>query len=456
MFPNSLERNMDKVTYRMNLSGRQNQKSVLVDVTLTETVLMWARVSQTKNSEVTSICTDDLLAVQPLQTGSDVVDLITYRMFYVEHFPQRVMRMNSVVLSMGHSEAVSFLTKINLIINGSSKPRRLLVFINPISGRKKGTTVYRKQLSPLFRICGIDVDVVVTKRRRHISSVLEKYDLSSIDGIVTVGGDGLYSECMDALLRKQHQNSEIELDTATPTMSDIPVGIIPAGTGNVLVEFLHGNKDIETAVLHIIKGKTSRSNVAGLYENRKLTVFAGLVLGFGLCGEMVRDCEKMRWLGPTRHSAPLKAFFQRRTIDLEVTSRQGATTSVIEDTIGPNSRLSGPMYSLDMWVPTLVNGPRKMKPTFWDSSLSLHAVHKCSFVDHLRHLLKVNSRQTGCFDYDFVKTIQGSGFKVCLQRSHGSTRKHYINHDGEHTLLTSQSFDVRLHEGAIKLFGTMN
>ncbi|XP_060065197.1 ceramide kinase-like [Ylistrum balloti] len=448
---------MDKSTFQMHLSTKVGQKSVPVAVTLTEDVLTWT--IQTNNSKVNSICTDDLLAAHPVKTGSDVTDssFMAYRLFFIEHFPLRVMKMNSVVLSMCPSDALHFLTKINRFINDSSKPRRLLVFINPISGRKRGTTVYRKQMSPLFRICGIGVDVIVTKRRHHVSSVLEKYDLTSIDGIVTVGGDGLYSECVNALLRKEHPNSDIELDTPTSPVSNIPVGIIPAGTGNVLVEFLHGNRDIETAVLHIIKGKTSRSNVAGLYENNKLKMFAGLVLGFGLCGEMVKDCEKMRWLGPTRHSvAPLKAFFQRRTVDLEVTKQQEQTTLPIKDMMEKNCRLSGPMYSLDMWVPTLVNGPRRMTPTFGDTSLALHAVKKCSFVEHLRHLLKVNSRQSGCFGYDFVKTLEGTGFEVRLQSSQGSTRKHYINHDGEHTLLTSQYFDVRLHRDAISLFGTVS
>ncbi|XP_069127661.1 ceramide kinase-like isoform X2 [Argopecten irradians] len=446
---------MDKTSFKMFLSRKTGQKASAMDVSLTENALTWTCNLQSNKTPVKSICTEDILAIHPVKTGTDVLEpnMLTYRLFFVEHFPQRVMRMESIALSLNSSDAFSFLTKINNVIQGSQRPRRLLVFINPISGRKKGTTVYRKQMAPLFRVCGIELNVVVTKRRQHISSVLDEYDLTSIDGIVTVGGDGLYSECVDALLRKQHPNKDIELDTPTSPVCDIPVGIIPAGTGNVLVEFLNGTKDIETAVLHIIKGKTTSSNVAGLYQNNKLTVFAGLVLGFGLCGEMVRDCEKMRWLGPTRHSAPLRAFFQRRTIDLDVTSTQTSTTN-IKDSVGQKCRLSGPMYSLDMWVPTLVNGPRRMKPTFGDTSLALHAVHKCSFVDHLRHLLKVNSRQSGCFDYDFVKTIQGTGFEVSLQGSQGSTRKYYINHDGEHTLLTSPTFQVRLHQGAIKLFGT--
>ena len=55
-------------------------------------------------------------------------------------------------------------------------------------------------------------------------------------------------------------------------------------------------------------GDVTRTNVAGVHQYGVLSVYACLVLGFGLCGRMVRDCEKTRWMGPSRYSGKNKKF----------------------------------------------------------------------------------------------------------------------------------------------------
>lgn len=44
------------------------------------------------------------------------------------------------------------------------------------------------------------------------------------------------------------------------------------------------------------------SNVVSLHQGRKLTCYASLLVEFGLIGNMMHDCEKFRWLGPSRYS----------------------------------------------------------------------------------------------------------------------------------------------------------
>ena len=75
--------------------------------------------------------------------------------------------------------------------------------------------------------------------------------------IVTVGGDGIFSECVNGLVRRVQAEQSIDIHEVESSLVpvDLPIGMIPAGSGNVLIEFLHGNKDIETAVLRIILGK---------------------------------------------------------------------------------------------------------------------------------------------------------------------------------------------------------
>lgn len=43
---------------------------------------------------------------------------------------------------------------------GFNRPKRLLVFINPIGGRKLGRKIYTEQVQPLFELANIKVDII--------------------------------------------------------------------------------------------------------------------------------------------------------------------------------------------------------------------------------------------------------------------------------------------------------
>lgn len=73
------------------------------------------------------------------------------------------------------------------------------------------------------------------------------------------------------------------------------------GSGDVIVQYLHGTRDVTTAILRIILGSTVPTNSVSLHEGGKLISYSGLVLGFGLFGDMMFDCEQFRWMGPTRY-----------------------------------------------------------------------------------------------------------------------------------------------------------
>ncbi|XP_063426950.1 ceramide kinase 1-like isoform X3 [Mytilus trossulus] len=365
----------------------------------------------------------DILVVKEVDGTSDGLIIEIY---YIKHELHRMLKMESIRFRAVASEATYFHILMDDVIQGFSRPRKLLVFINPISGRKKGLKIYRQQMAPICKLCGIECSVIVTNRRGQALEILDNYDLSSIDGIVTVGGDGIFSECVNGLLRRHQAEHNVDIHDTHSRLQpcNIPLGVIPAGSGNVLLELLHGNKDVQTAVLRIILGDVTRTNVAGVHQGGVLSVYACLILGFGLCGRMVRDCEKTRWMGPRRYSK----------------------NYVIRDRV----------YSIDTWIPTLTDISDHCHPVFGDSKITAHCVKECSFGDHLKHLLKVNERVAYCFKFDFVHALRGRGYRVRIFDTGDSRhrRKYYINYDGDSLLLKSSEFDVRLHRNIIKLFGT--
>ena len=45
-------------------------------------------------------------------------------------------------------------------ISFADRPKRILVIINPNSGRKRGIKIYQKIASPLFKLCDVKTDVI--------------------------------------------------------------------------------------------------------------------------------------------------------------------------------------------------------------------------------------------------------------------------------------------------------
>ena len=73
------------------------------------------------------------------------------------------------------------------------------------------------------------------------------------------------------------------------------------GSFNSLIQYLHGTKCVKTAVLKILLGSTVKMNSASVHEDGKCLAHSGLILGFGLFGDMMNDCEQYRWMGPKRY-----------------------------------------------------------------------------------------------------------------------------------------------------------
>ena len=76
----------------------------------------------------------------------------------------------------------------------SKKPRNLLVFINPFGGKGRGKQLWETKVSDVFKTAGVGCKVIVTERAGHALDLLQTMSLEGIDGIISVGGDGMFSE----------------------------------------------------------------------------------------------------------------------------------------------------------------------------------------------------------------------------------------------------------------------
>lgn len=56
----------------------------------------------------------------------------------------------------------------------------MMLFINPVGGKKKGVKIWEKDVQPLMTIAGIETKMIITERAGHIRDVLLTADLSDL------------------------------------------------------------------------------------------------------------------------------------------------------------------------------------------------------------------------------------------------------------------------------------
>lgn len=184
------------------------------------------------------------------------------------------------------------------------RPKYLLVFVNPYGGARKARRIFKDKVRPLFDLANIKYEVIETERANHAhDTILGMPTLEHLDGIVCVGGDGMFNELFNALLhRTARENGQDVNDSNLELIKPgLRVGVIPAGSTDAIAIALHGTRDVETATLHIILGDSRGVDAARVYSDKQFQRFAMTMVSYGYFGDLLRRSEKYRWLGPKRY-----------------------------------------------------------------------------------------------------------------------------------------------------------
>ncbi|KAL5718880.1 Sphingoid long-chain bases kinase 1 [Ranunculus cassubicifolius] len=173
-------------------------------------------------------------------------------------------------------------------------PPKMLVILNPRSGRGKSSKVFHTKVEPIFKLAGFKLEVVKTTSAGHAKKLASSVDFSTCpDGIICVGGDGIVNEVLNGLLGRGDQKEAIS----------IPIGIIPAGSDNSLVWTVLGVRDPVSAAIAIVKGGLTATDVFAVEWIQTGRIHFGMTVSyFGFVSDVLELSEKyQKRFGPLRY-----------------------------------------------------------------------------------------------------------------------------------------------------------
>ncbi|NXX41499.1 CERKL protein, partial [Tricholaema leucomelas] len=297
--------------------------------------------------------------------------------------------------------------------------------------------------------------------------------------VVCVGGDGYVSEVAHGLLLKAQIDAGKDTDyIPKPVKAPVPLGVIPAGTTNVLAHTLYGVKHAVTATLHIVMGHIQPVDVCTFSTPSKLLRF-GFSAMFGFGARSLALAEKHRWMPASQR----KDFaFIRTLADLKPEECEISFVPVqIPQGDHPENDRITLLYlgSKDQWhriqgrflnvsimaIPCLCSmAPRGLAPNTRSasSSLALNASRKEASTTSLGNLFQCLT--TLIFNFPFVETYTVQEVKVQPRLGSGLDAKenkcmnaasaghHPWNIDGD-LVKEASEVHVRVHPQLINLYG---
>lgn len=155
---------------------------------------------------------------------------------------------------------------------------RVTVLTNPMSGHGNAPHAAERAVAQLQRR-GIDVCAIVGTDAAHARRLVDEALDGGTDALVVVGGDGVISLALQALAR-----------------GDVPLGIVPAGTGNDHAREYHlPTGDPEAAADVVADGHTEIVDLGRIEDAAGAVKWFGTVMAAGFDSLVSDRTNRMRW-----------------------------------------------------------------------------------------------------------------------------------------------------------------
>jgi diacylglycerol kinase (ATP) len=152
---------------------------------------------------------------------------------------------------------------------------RIIILLNPTAKRGKARRLLECALR-IFRQQKVHFEVRESQSSQHLTELARRACEEKPELIVSAGGDGTHHYVINGLFG-----------------SEIPLGLLPMGTGSDLAKGLGMPTDVQAAAAALLRGQVREIDVA-----RAGTTIYGCIAGVGFDSTVTRYAnEHARWLG---------------------------------------------------------------------------------------------------------------------------------------------------------------
>lgn len=276
----------------------------LLHVTAKSLILKGATLpAPKKQSEAIEMIWQDVIWAEVNSKAPEDMQKNSFNIHYMQN-QRRRLRAHCINLTTVNEPAENWIKVIQEeCARVKGRPKKVIVIVNPIGGSGKATQAYQRKISPIFQLAQIEADVIYTERSKHAIEIGETHDFSPYDGVIVVGGDGLYQELLKGMTIQMQKSAGVDYNDVNAEFACLnkPVAILPAGTGNGVSGWCNGSVDMETAILRILRGETHRSQILTLHSNGKFFCVCGLLFGYGAFSDLIKRTDELRWMKRARY-----------------------------------------------------------------------------------------------------------------------------------------------------------
>ncbi|XP_027874894.1 sphingosine kinase 1 [Xiphophorus couchianus] len=186
-----------------------------------------------------------------------------------------------------------------VLLNSLPRPCRILLFVNPQSGKGQALTLYNSHIQRMLNEAGVIHKLIITERQNHARELVKDVDLSQWDALVIMSGDGLLHEVINGLLERPDWEEAIRT----------PLGILPGGSANALAASVHyysgvsqvrGEELLVSCGFLLCRGLVSHMDLVSLHLSSGQRLFSFLSLAWGFVADVDMESEKYRHVGAAR------------------------------------------------------------------------------------------------------------------------------------------------------------